>query len=310
MSKHEVRPTTNPPAAPTARTQPIILSYIALARPRQWVKNGAVLAGLFFSEKLDRAASIEQSLAATAAFCLVSSAVYCVNDIADRAADASHPEKRNRPLASGALQPRDATIAAVVLVLGAAAIVTVSGLAWQVPVIMAGYLVLNVAYSLWLKHLALLDVVVIASGFVLRLVAGTYAVGVPPSSWIVLCTGLLSLFLALGKRRGDLEREGIAERPSLDGYTIAFIDQALGMMAAATVVVYALFTVSDYAQFRFHAEALYLTTFPVVVGILRYLQVVVVQGVYGSPADIVLRDRPLQLIGAIWLGLFALFVYA
>jgi 4-hydroxybenzoate polyprenyltransferase len=307
MSRHVTAAATT---RANARTQPVIYSYIALARPKQWVKNGAVLAGLFFSERIDRATSIEQSIAATAAFCLVSSAVYCVNDIADRAADATHPEKRNRPLASGALQPRDATIAAVVLVLVASGIVVASGLAWQVPAIMAGYLVLNVAYSLWLKHLALLDVVVIASGFVLRLVAGTYAVGVPPSSWIVLCTGLLSLFLALGKRRGDLEREGIAERPSLDGYTIAFIDQALGMMGAATVVVYALFTVSDYAQFRFHAEALYLTTFPVVVGILRYLQVVVVQGVYGSPADIVLRDRPLQLIGAIWIGLFAIFVYA
>ena len=305
MSKHA---TAAVPAA--ARTRSILLDYVALARPKQWVKNGAVLAGLFFSERLDRVSSIEQSIAATAAFCLVSSAVYCVNDIADRTADAAHPEKQNRPLATGALQPRDATLAAAVLVLAAAAIVFGADLAWQVPVILAGYLVLNVAYSLRLKHLALLDVVVIASGFVLRLVAGTYAVGVPPSSWIVLCTGLLSLFLALGKRRGDLQREGIDARGSLDGYTIGFIDQALGMMAAATVVVYALFTVSDYAQFRFHAEALYLTTFPVVVGILRYLQVVVVQGVYGSPADIVLRDRPLQLIGAIWLGLFAIFVYA
>jgi 4-hydroxybenzoate polyprenyltransferase len=144
---------------------------------------------------------------------------------------------------------------------------------------------------------------------VLRLVAGTYAVDVPPSSWIVLCTGLLALFLALGKRRGDLERELATSRESLSGYTVAYIDQALGMMGAATIVVYALFTVSEYAEARYDAPLLYLTTFPVTIGLLRYLQIVLVEGRYASPADIALRDRPLQLVGLIWLAMFAIFVY-
>jgi 4-hydroxybenzoate polyprenyltransferase len=174
----------------------------------------------------------------------------------------------------------------------------------------AAYLLMNVAYSLWLKHVALVDVVVIAAGFVLRLVAGTYAVDVEPSSWIVLTTGLGALLLALGKRRGDVEEEQAEHRASLSGYSLAFIDQALAMMAAATVVVYALYTVSTYAQDRFDAPLLYLTTFPVVVGILRYLQLVMVHGQYGSPTEVALHDRPLQLVVVIWLAMFAFFVYA
>ena len=139
--------------------------------------------------------------------------------------------------------------------------------------------------------------------------AGIYAVGVKPSSWIVLCTGLLSIFLALAKRRGDLTRELVADRRSLAGYTLAYIDQSLGMMGAATIVVYAIFTVSPYAQRRFHAPLLYLTTFPVAIGILRYLQITIVQGRYASPTDVVLRDRPLQLVLVAWIALFFIFVY-
>jgi decaprenyl-phosphate phosphoribosyltransferase len=296
-----------PVALPVSRSR--IGAYISLFRLRQWLKNGFVLAGLFFSDQLFEAQTAIHSLVATLAFCLVSSAVYCINDVLDREADAVHPEKQHRPLASGVLTPAAAVRAAVLLVAAAGVMVAAIRPPAAVPLILAAYLALNLAYSYRLKHVAIVDVSIIAAGFVLRLVAGTYAVDVTPSSWIVLCTGLLSLFLALGKRRGDLEREDAANRASLDGYTIAFVDQALSTMAAATIVVYALFTVSDYAQARFDAPLLYLTTFPVAIGILRYLQMVLVHGRYGSPADLAAQDRVLQLIVIAWIGLFFVFVY-
>lgn len=285
-------------------------SYVSLLRVRQWVKNGFVLAGLFFSDQLFEVSKAVDALAATIGFCVVSSAVYCVNDIIDRRADAAHPDKRRRPVASGAVSVREATGLAIGLLVVAAVILGVAGLPWQVHVIVGTYVALNVAYSGGLKQLSLLDVVVIASGFVLRLEAGIYAVDVPPSSWIVLCTGLLSLFLAFAKRRSDLALDDTTSRQSLGGYTLPFIDQVLGMMGAATIVVYALFTVSDYAQQRFDAPLLYLTTFPVVLAILRYLQLVVVRGRYASPAELLIRDRPLQAVLVVWVALFFVFAYA
>jgi 4-hydroxybenzoate polyprenyltransferase len=296
-------------AASSVATRAGVWRWIELIRVKQWIKNGFVLAGLFFSDQAGHARVVGRSLAAVLAFCFVSGAVYCLNDIFDRVADAAHPEKRSRPVASGAVSPREAIGVMVALLAGAAAIVAAVGYPWQVAAILATYFAMNVAYSARLKHVSLVDVVVIAAGFVLRLVAGTYAVNVPPTSWIVLCTGLLSLFLALGKRRGDVERDQATARDSLSGYTVAYIDQALGMIGAATIVVYALFTVSEYAMIRYDAPLLYLTTFPVALGFLRYLQIVVVDGQYGSPVDVALHDRPLQLVGLIWLAMFATFVY-
>ena len=284
-------------------------SLISLFRPEQWLKNGLVLAGLFFSDQLFESNVAVQSVVATIGFCFLSSAVYCINDVFDREADAAHPEKQHRPLATGALSVRDALVAAAALIVGAGVLLGATGLPWQVPALGGTYLVVNVLYSRWLKHLALVDVLIIASGFVLRLVAGTYAVEVDPTSWIVLTTGLGALLLALGKRRGDLEQETAVHRASLEGYTLPFVDQALAIMGASTIVVYALYTVSDYAQDRFDAPLLYLTTFPVVIGILRYLQLVCVQGRYGSPDELALKDRPLQLVLASWLVLFYLLIH-
>jgi len=301
-------------ALPGARSTPVaargrIASYVRLLRVRQWIKNGFVLAGVFFSEQLLHASTALHSIAAALAFCFASSAIYVFNDIVDRKADAAHPEKRDRPLVTGEIKVRDASIVAFGFLAASAAVIAVVGFMWHVSAIIAAYVVVNIAYSLWLKHLAIVDVAVIASGFVLRLEAGIYAVRVRPSSWIVLCTGLLSLFLAFAKRRGDLVMEQETNRRSLKGYTIPYLDQVLGMMGAATVVVYALFTVSGYAQNRFHAPLLYLTTFPVVLGLLRYMQITLVEGRYASPAEVVLRDRPLQLTIAIWLGMFFLLTY-
>lgn len=283
--------------------------WIELMRVRQWVKNGFVLAGVYFSDQLLDVSPLLHAFAAFIAFCFAASAVYCLNDILDRDADAAHPEKSHRPLARGAVSIGEAQVVLASCLVACAAVLVAASFPWQVPAMIATYMAVNVGYSVRWKHVSIVDLVVIASGFVIRLVAGTYAVGVEPTSWIVLCTGLLALFLALGKRRGDLEREGVAARQSLQGYTLNFIDQALGMLGAATLVFYAAFTVSPYALTRFGTNTLYLTAFPVAVGLLRYLQLVLVTGRYGSPTDIVLRDRPLQLIGLVWLALFAVIVY-
>jgi len=287
-----------------------LAAYIELMRIRHWVKNVFVLFGLFFSEQLFHLHTALHSLAAVVAFCTAASTVYCLNDVLDREADALHPEKSHRPLPSGELSTTNATRLAAALTVITAGIVVGADLGWQVAAAIGGYLVMNVAYSRWLKHFSLVDVVVIASGFVLRLVAGTYAVDAVPSSWIVLCTGLLALFLALGKRRGDLERELVTGRGSLSGYTLNYIDQALGMFGAATLVFYTLFTVSSYAHGRFHSSVLYLTAFPVAVAFLRYLQLLLVKEQYGSPTDLALRDRPLQFLALVWIVMFGLFVYA
>lgn len=283
--------------------------YASLLRIRQWVKNAFVLAGVFFSDQLFDASTAAHAVVATIAFCFLSSAVYALNDIVDREADAAHPEKRHRPLVVGSVTVREAIILIVVLLTLTGVILGTVGFPWQVSAFMGAYLGLNILYSLFLKHQSLVDVVIIASGFVLRLEAGVFAVNVPPSSWIVLCTGLLALFLALAKRRGDLVREAANRREALRGYSIVYIDQALAMMGSATVVVYALFTVSEYAEQRFGAPLLYLTTFPVVLGILRHLQITIVEGRYASPAEIVLKDRPTQVIVALWTALFFVFVY-
>ena len=287
-----------------------LLAYASLLRIRQWVKNGFVLAGVFFSDQLFDRPTLRHSIAAALAFCFISSAVYTFNDLFDREADAAHPNKSHRPLVTGAVSVSEARFLIAVMLAAGALVLGVVGFVWQVYLFVAIYFVANVLYSIRLKHVALVDVLIIASGFVIRLEAGIYAVGVKPSSWIVLTTGLLSMFLALAKRRGDLVVELADNRGSLKGYTISYIDQALGMMGAATIVVYALFTVSPYAQIRYHAPLLYLTTFPVVLGILRHLQITVVQGRYASPTEMVLRDRPLQLVIVVWLAMFSIFVYA
>ncbi len=284
-------------------------AHVELLRVPQWTKNGFVIAPLFFSKTFEDAGAIGRTASMFVAYCAGASLVYTLNDWVDRERDARHPRKWRRPLASGVLTGRDAVLQAVVLfvVLVAASIPVASRPEAMIPI--GTYLVLNVAYSLWLREVNLLDVAVIASGFILRVLSGSGAVGVEASSWIILCTGLLALLLGLGKRRGDLRMEGATERATLEHYDLAFLDLALGTLSSVVVTFYALFTVSDYSAARFGSEHLYLTTFPVVLGILRYLQVVVKGESSGSPTDIVLHDRTLQVFIAIWLLLFGLLAF-
>jgi 4-hydroxybenzoate polyprenyltransferase len=304
-----VAPDAEPPVAPGPASRPRWRARLQLLRMHQWTKNAFVIAPLFFSQEFDHGWAVARTAAAFVAFCAASSLVYVLNDWSDRERDARHPVKRHRPLASAELTGRDAVLEAVALgVVVVAACSTLVGYpAAVVPI--AVYLALNVAYSFWLRSVNLLDVTVIAAGFVLRVLAGTGAVGVEATSWIILCTGLLALLLGLGKRRGDLQVEGAAERATLEHYHVAFIDLALGTVSAAVITFYASFTVSEYSLERFESEHLYVTTFPVALGILRYLQVIVQGETSGSPSEILLQDRTLQAFIGVWILLFGLLAY-
>lgn len=264
--------------------------YLALLRIRQWIKNGFVLMPLLLTPGSLEAGSIARVLLALLCFCAVSSASYIVNDYADREADRAHPRKRFRPLAAGSLTVTEAALLmALLLVLGFAG---ASLLSSTLLLILGAYFLLNLSYSFALKHLAIVDIVIIAAGFVLRVGAGAVTINVRTSVWIIVCTGLLALFLALAKRRDDLVNAlDAAHRPSLVGYNKAFIDASLIVVISATFVSYVIYTTDAQVMARLGSEQLYLTIPFVLAGILRYLQIVLVEERSGSPTTIVLRDR-------------------
>jgi decaprenyl-phosphate phosphoribosyltransferase len=299
----------SPAVVEIAQTRSRWTARLALLRIPQWSKNAFVLAPVFFSKKLGSPDAVGLSAAAAVVFALFSSAVYTLNDYVDRDQDALNPLKRHRPLASGELGLRDAIALGVGCVLLAIAIGLIVGLPLMFWAIIGAYVGIQIAYSSWLRKVVLVDVTVIAAGFVLRVLAGTSTLRVEASSFIVLASGLLALLLALGKRRSDLNVETAAARGSLQGYTIEFIDLAVASLAAAVIGFYAEFTVSAYSVQHFGAKHLYLTTFPVALGVIRYLQVIVAEKRLGSPTDIALRDRPMQAILACWFVMFAAMAY-
>lgn len=284
--------------------------YLELARPHQYVKNGFVWLPIFFGVKLGDLWALEQTLIAFTAFCLAASGVYVLNDLKDIEEDRRHPTKKNRPLASGAISPRGAVIFMVGLMLLAA----LAGSLMPQPdflLVLGAYLILNVAYSFFLKHQAIIDVVCIALGFVLRVMAGGVAAAVPISHWIVIMTFLLAIFLALAKRRDDLllAAEGQSARRSINGYSLEFVSISMGVMAAVIIVAYILYTVSPDTVQKHGTDRLYLTGFWVVVGLLRYLQLALVENRSASPTKILLQDRFLQVVLALWILSFFFLLY-
>ena len=278
-------------------------AYIELARPLHWVKNGFVLAGVVFGHAWDAPALLTAALVVTVSFCLASSAVYAFNDCFDAEQDRDHPEKRDRPVARGAVRERDAYVISAVL--AAAALGTA---AWVGPVaaaIVAAYLALNAAYTLGLKRVPVIDVFVIAGGFMLRLLAGTSGIDVEPSQWLLACGFLLTLFLGFAKRRAELERlagDAAQHRAVLDAYTTGFLDKAILVCAVGMIVSYALYTVSpDTASL--HGTGQLITTLPwVLLGTFRYLFRLHFRGGGGDPAEEVLRDPVLAIASAGWIA--------
>jgi len=281
---------------------------IRLLRPKQWIKNGFVAAPLFFTPDRVNAVNILDVFIGFVVFCMAASAVYCLNDLRDAEADRNHPVKKDRPIASGVISPGAAMVVMMVLIAAGAGLA-----AWQVPSmlwVIAAYFAINVAYTLQLKHIAIVDVLVVAFGFVLRVKAGALIVGIEPSAWILIVTGLLALFIALAKRRDDIVRDMDAEhRKSLDGYTLPFVDGSLMAVLSTLLVSYLIFTTDEAVMARLNSEQLYFTGPFVVAGVLRYLQLTVVYERSGSPTDLVYRDPGLQLTIAGWLATFVWLLY-
>lgn len=279
--------------------------YLKLLRPHQWVKSGFVFVGLLFGHAWHDALLVRSVLLAAAAFALAASAVYVLNDFTDRARDREHPEKRRRPLAAGLVSPQEALLLAGVCMLLALTLAFASAPA--VLLIVAGYILLNVAYSLKLKHIVLLDVFVIAAGFMLRILAGTLGVGIAPSHWLLLCGLMLTLFLGFAKRRAELkalkalEGRGNRHRKVLDDYDPQLLDQLIAICAANTIVSYSLYTVSA-ETLAMHGTAHLIYSVPFVAyGIFRYLFLLHRRAGGGDPATVLLRDGHLLGACAGWL---------
>ena len=279
-------------------------------RPQQWTKNLFVFAGLLFSGHLLDRAAWPPALAAFAIFCGLSGAVYLVNDVLDRAADAHHPIKRHRPIASGALSTGVALGTA--LVLAAACVAGATAVNGQLTMAAVGYVVLLVAYSAALKHYVIIDVLTLSAGFVLRAVAGAVAIGVPISNWLLACTTLLALFIGLSKRRHELtllSDGATGHRPILQEYSPYLLDQMISVVTAATLVAYSVYTISSETAERLGSDRLGLTIPFVLYGIFRYLYLVHQRNEGGSPSELLLTDRPLLVCVALWAAAVVLVLY-
>ena len=267
---------------------------LRLARPKQWVKNGFVLAPLVFAREFNDAAAVANALIAFALFCVASSATYILNDLRDVERDRTHPVKSwSRPLAAGTVKPRTAIFLLVVLY-----VVLIAGWFWspRATYVIAGYLMLNFAYSFWLKHQPVLDIFSVACGFVLRIYAGAMAIAVPVSSWMAITTLCLALYLAAIKRRQELATSGDGSREVLRRYSVALVDRYAEISAVGALIFYSLFVMAsgnDRMSF----------TIPLVIfGLFRYWYVVETLEGGESPTDVAVTDKPLMATVALWVG--------
>ena len=287
----------------------ILRAIVLSMRPRQWVKNVFVFAGLIFAQRLFTS-SAWIALAAFAIFCGLSGAIYLINDVADRERDQLDPRKRTRPVAAGRLSAGAALAAAVVLVVGGLACAAILARAFLMTAL--AYVVLLVAYSAWLKHIVIVDVIVVAGGFVLRAVAGAVVIDVAMSGWLLICTILLALFLTLGKRRYEyvaLDQDAVRHRPILAEYSPALLDQMIAVVTASTVTAYALYTMSPETVAKFHTHWLPATLPFVLYGIFRYLYLLYQRRLGGNPSELLLGDRALLINSICWICAVLLIIY-
>lgn len=279
-------------------------------RPAQWAKNLFVLAPLVFGGLLLSAAAEVRAALALVAFCCASSAVYLINDLRDREEDRRHPLKRFRPLAAGTLSVATAIVAVVVLIGAGLGLGLWLGISFTG--ILVAYLLLNLLYTLWFKHMVILDVMSISLGFVLRVEAGGQAMGVEVSRWLFLCTTFLALFLAFSKRRHEitlLAGEASSQRPVLDHYSPAFLDQMINVVTASSVVSYALYAVAPETVAKYHTQNLVFTIPLVLYGIFRYLYLMYQRAGESNPTEAILRDPPFLINMVLWGIAVVLIVY-
>ena len=289
-------------------------NYIQLIRPTHWVKNLFIFLPVFFGQQFTNPTTLLQSLVAFVAFCFAASAVYCFNDIIDVDDDRRHPVKCQRPIASGAVNISTAYLFMVILIaLSASVPMLLNGEAlYRTMLVIAIYIVMEFAYCTYLKRYAIIDICILSMGFVLRILAGGTATGIIISHWLVMMTFLLTLFLGIAKRRDDvirMEATGIAPRHNTKRYNLVFVNEALTITAAVMLVCYIMYTVSPEVTENFGSQYVYLTTIFVVMGLLRYIQLAVVDGKTGDPTKVLLHDRFTQCVLIGWSLSFILIIY-
>lgn len=285
----------------------ILRDVFALVRPRQWTKNLAVFAAITFSGRLAEIPLLARASLAFVALCMISGGLYAINDALDAELDRAHPIKRTRPVASGRVNPLLAgVIGAVLAILG---IVLAAALGRGFLLASVAYFALHMLYVFWLKHVLIVDMLVIALGFTLRAVAGAYVVDVPVSPWLVLCTGLLALFLAAAKRRREillLVEESKTHRPVLEEYSAELLDSFMFTLSAATITAYALYT---FYEERAPNYSMMMTLPFVVYGVLRYQYLALQRGEGGQPEEVLLSDLPILIDVVLWVGAAVLAIY-
>ena len=288
----------------------MISSLIRLARPEQYIKNLVIFLPIFFSARFGETGLLIDSVFAFIAFSLCASSIYIFNDIQDAAFDIKHPIKKNRPIASGAVPPNSAfLVMGILLITGFSIMLLIS---FNAAAFLAAYVLLNIAYSMHLKHVAIIDISIIGAGFVLRLLVGAATTMTTLSMWIVIMIYLAALFIALAKRRDDVLvylDTGKSMRKVIDGYNLTFIDSAMTIFAAVIIVAYILYTTSTEIIGRLNSPHIYLTAIFVILGIMRFLQISFVEKKSGDPVSLFLKDRFLQgaLLG--WLLSFSFILY-
>jgi 4-hydroxybenzoate polyprenyltransferase len=285
-------------------------NIFTLIRPHQYVKNLFIFLPLFFAGQITNPALLINAFLAFVAFSISASAIYILNDYQDIKEDRQHPKKKYRPLASGSISKKGAiSLMSIFFIVG---ISLMAVLSLQAIAILGAYITLNIGYSFHLKHIAILDVTIIATGFVLRLFIGSAVTEIPLSMWIIIMTFLLALFMALAKRRDDVLlflNTGKKMRKVIDGYNLRLIDGAMMIMAFVVIVAYIFYTTSTAVVQRLHSEYLYLTALFVILGILRYLQIAFVENDSGSPTKIVLKDKFMQITILAWVFSFVWIIY-
>lgn len=284
---------------------------LSILRIPQWIKNFFLFAPLIFSKHLFEAGYFWTEVIAFAVFCLISSAAYIINDIADRDVDRRHPIKRTRPLAAGTMNIPTAVVLALFLL--AVSVALAKDLPINFQLVATLYIVMNVAYSFWLKHVILLDVFIVAAGFMIRVLAGAYAINVATSHWLVLCTLFVSLFLSTSKRRGELvmsqQIEGYEGRAVLRQYDLASIDQIMTVAAAGMAISYALYTVAERTVTMFGTENLIFTTVFVLFGIFRYFILIKTKPMEDNPVRLLLGDLLIMVNIVAWFITCVLIIY-
>jgi len=287
-----------------------LLGAVQLARPHQYLKNLFIFLPIFFALKITDLHLLSSATLAFIAFSLTASGIYILNDYYDIKEDRQHPRKKHRPLASGIISKFEAII--IMLMCFCLGFFLMGLINTKALLILTTYVSLNIAYSLYLKNIAIVDIMIIASGFVLRLFIGSAVTGITLSSWIVIMTFLLALFIALAKRRDDLLiylDTGKKMRKAINGYNLQFLDSAMVVMATVVIIAYIMYVTSIETVTRINSEYLYLTAFFVILGILRYLQISLVLQDSGSPTKIVIKDRFIQLTLIAWISTFVWILY-